>query len=1656
MQQQQQQQQAQQQNGHMNRINNNELDRDRIDRDRDFERFDRRSESERSDGKPQQSSLSGPKKYQEISNDKFSKPAPTGLLKKVPSDRDFGSERNMDNRDNRDRDRDRSARDRDNNDKRITINKNDDFRSMGSDRGDRERMGSDRERMGGDRDRMVGDRDMRMNERDRGGYDRSGSLRDKDRHDYRSPYDRDSNPWDRDRSDRGGGYRDMRDDRDRDRERDAGGVPFSRQFQQNIPPRFKKQMERTGGGNERSNNNSGTDGGYNTLNNRNNLTSSNSFNSTDKNIPFAQQYDARFIHSNYKSQQQQQQQQQQQIRRNQSDDVIRRRRGDSEDDDHFSSGRESIGRNSNIGTTTPQLARSISDSSQRKTSVSSEEKCSAFERVERSESREFESWADELEGECNKKLDTSQTSHKTESVSSEHSISTKESVTTPEEPKHILQRSKVTPPSSSHPPTIVEVKDKDEGAACEKEKTPPPKSWAEASSDESFKSSQPSSNEKENISDKVDANKSLESIPEKQNEPIVEENLEDKSSVGIEKTVSSPPKEGGDGLDAKHEIKRSTHSRGGANMSQNRHHQMSSRGGGGGYQGGYHRGNWNSRGGGPRRGGRYNDNYSESEGSEEEDYNNRRPGKPVRKDSGGSTSRYESSRSGSGTHNKDGFAPRGEPSRRGRGSSSAFRRGGMTSTTKRIDGYGPPSSKSPFGANDDSSNKNKSESESDKTKLNQIALNTGLTSKTGPPPNKKDDPNLNKSNSSLNTISQNRNNDKRPSPPKNIPPSTSNTINNSNSTQSKVNFTGGNKIESQNTSASKKDDKSSDESNKNIDKKQTLPKKDENMTQSNRTSQSMNKSKESIPNPMQTNHQSSKPAVTGGSNKISQNIPQKQNFGCPPTNNQTLSGGQHHQQSGQQHHSQGHQGGHHQGGQHHQQKPKPHQIGGGAPNISRQDSRQDNVRPENRIDNRQDNRQSQDNRQGGGNKLAPRFTKQIDTGGPRPQGGQGNNSGNSSVISNAWENPLNTSSLRSSNDEHVNISNQTFGGSDHPTNDNETGGQTSVIGNNDKLSSMQNKTDSNKQQQQPLLDGSTPIVQTIIFENTNYKAVPIKRQQNAASPGQIVQHGGNAGCIKSDDVFVKSPTPSGPPQQQQQQQNLQQQTQQQQQSTHSSSSSSIPTMLDGTTQETMPPALTAMNFQTKSDVEYEKEINKIAFNFETDLTLSGDDKSVAASKNSLMMSRTGQSVTTADLNMKIASVKKVWESVPAMSNVLEQNQQDDHSAASHLTSNYVASQHQPHLHQFVTHTNLAHVHALSPVPPYSGSFGDPSIEQHFSKQDGSVENEYAQAVANQHIQGHPQHQNPNMNLVKHAADVLGSNSNVCKVKPNQQQMHQSGLAGLSPPPMQQGTIQTAPQQYYQPQQFGNMSTIPSPPAVLFNSSMQSQGGLYTPFQIEAGRPQYSQYAAHYGTSNAPYSAYMQTPPNMQPTPTPPDMYPNLTTQYRIPQTVQTPFNQNQPITNPNTVLISSSSNSLMSASVKPSSQQIGAIGSKTGAVGHPQQYMNMYSQQAPPLQSNSYYSSSAANQGFFGGPGAGGTPSYSLQSAGMFGGHGGPTPTNAPPPQPQNVANYGSQFLSSPLLAAAALNQQYRTPQQATPGYLKSNPQQSHISDPVSSTSFFK
>lgn len=135
-----------------------------------------------------------------------------------------------------------------------------------------------------------------------------------------------------------------------------------------------------------------------------------------------------------------------------------------------------------------------------------------------------------------------------------------------------------------------------------------------------------------------------------------------------------------------------------------------------------------------------------------------------------------------------------------------------------------------------------------------------------------------------------------------------------------------------------------------------------------------------------------------------------------------------------------------------------------------------------------------------------------------------------------------------------------------------------------------------------------------------------------------------------------------------------------------------------------------------------------------------------------------------------------------------------------------------------------------------------------------------------------------------------------------------------------------------------MSAIPSPPAVLFNTGSgqlpAQAGSLYGAFQLDQSRSPFTQYPPYGPSLQSSFNqqnVYLQQPPPPPhaPNAAAPDMYQNNLSQYRIPAAAAPPFGQNQQLSNnPNTVLINSSSNSLMSASVKPSSQSIGAIGTK--------------------------------------------------------------------------------------------------------------------------------
>lgn len=214
-----------------------------------------------------------------------------------------------------------------------------------------------------------------------------------------------------------------------------------------------------------------------------------------------------------------------------------------------------------------------------------------------------------------------------------------------------------------------------------------------------------------------------------------------------------------------------------------------------GYGGMYRSGSsWSRRGSGMRMGGgrNYNDHFSESEYSDDMDggdYGRRSDrAKMPRKEGKGEPS--SSNRSHQGPSSKDGFAPRGEPSRRGRGGSSSgggssYRsRGGMSSSnSKRIDSYSASNSKNSYtntgstisnnlshddkGEKSDRKHDSNSSTTEDKTKLNQMALNAGLSAKKSPQDISDDAKSKNKISSSISSqSSQPKREDKKPSPPK--------------------------------------------------------------------------------------------------------------------------------------------------------------------------------------------------------------------------------------------------------------------------------------------------------------------------------------------------------------------------------------------------------------------------------------------------------------------------------------------------------------------------------------------------------------------------------------------------------------------------------------------------------------------------------------------------------------------------------------------------------------------------------------------------------------------------------------------------------------------------------------------------------------------------
>ncbi|KAL0122312.1 hypothetical protein PUN28_007210 [Cardiocondyla obscurior] len=638
---------------------------------------------------------------------------------------------------------------------------------------------------------------------------------------------------------------------------------------------------------------------------------------------------------------------------------------------------------------------------------------------------------------------------------------------------------------------------------------------------------------------------------------------------------------------------------------------------------------------------------------------------------------------------------------------------------------------------------------------------------------------------------------------------------------------------------------------------------------------------------------------------------------------------------------------------------------------------------------------------------------------------------------NAWDKPF-TSQLRSNSPSAVPTDIQLM--SLTAQNDHSHEGNEANSGHSSQRNSPNGeKTGKNLKEtltEKNVSDVSSPPVQTLIFENTNYS-----KTTKTTGPTDLAVKSKFSNHIKSQQRAEKRAEIE----------EESSQVQQHQQSTLSVAFSNKPNdLIKDKNQEPIQMPLSFNKNEDNADM-------KLDFTFDSDLSQLTDDKSKSLGMTRSMHMAGGQSTispSTAELNLKIASVKKVWENAPPMPTVVEH--EDGTSVVSSATS----------------------------------------FPQAFES--GDVDDSYSP------------HQQYNQSNIK---SEITTSTNVCKlvppqVKPQQQSSGSSGTqpgstvpgpspigAGQSPighPPVSlQGPLSPPPfnstgqpshinyqefPQYpgSQAAQYGGMSAIPSPPAVLFNTGSgqlpAQAGGLYGAFQLDQSRSPFTQYAPYAPSLQSSFSqqnVYLQQPPPPPPhapnAPTP-EMYQNNLSQYRITAAAAPPFGQNQQLSNnPNTVLISSSSNSLMSASVKPSSQPIGAIGTKTphfqtpsapqpnqlayipydpnqvlGVSGSYMSNSQLVQRPGPNVQaSNSYYSATSADvfpgsqTGFYQSGGATqqtGTH-YGLQG---FGQHSQSLATGSA--TPVGLQNYGPSFLSSSGLQIAAAAQQFRNPTGGLPG----------------------
>lgn len=295
-----------------------------------------------------------------------------------------------------------------------------------------------------------------------------------------------------------------------------------------------------------------------------------------------------------------------------------------------------------------------------------------------------------------------------------------------------------------------------------------------------------------------------------------------------------------------------------------------------------------------------------------------------------------------------------------------------------------------------------------------------------------------------------------------------------------------------------------------------------------------------------------------------------------------------------------------------------------------------------------------DNRNSRNPRLAPRFQRLVkqqqqqlcstDANDMNKLNSSGNNYAKDSANSpappppvNAWDKPF-TSQLRSNSPSAVPTDIQLMSGLAAQNDHGHEGNEANSGHSSQRNSPSGEKTGKNLKEtltEKSVSDVSSPPVQTLIFENTNYSKTTktsgpadlavkskfsnhIKTQQRAEKRAEIEEDGG--------------------------------QVQQHQQQALSVAFSNKPNdLMKDKNQEPIQMPLSFNKNEDNADM-------KLDFTFDSDLSQLTEDKSKSLGMARSMHMAGGQSTispSTAELNLKIASVKKVWENAPPMPTVVE-------------------------------------------------------------------------------------------------------------------------------------------------------------------------------------------------------------------------------------------------------------------------------------------------------------------------------------------------------------------------------------------------------------------